>query len=140
MSSMSDIELGPHEHIVKQAGARSKQPPIPIEVKSRPQFFADGRLYLTNKRLIWKRRWYTMPFIPVRSFEIALTDIRDCRLGGSGMKMLAAGGGLFIITETHKHALLIAKGQLWPPALWFSRRVAEEWHGAILNATRPRTS
>ena len=118
------------------------QPPITIDEKPRTQFLGDGRLYLTNKRLIWRRRWFNLPLIPVRSFEVPLIDIRDCKLVGSGPVgfILYSSIGLrplYIITETQKHLLHI-NAKFWPPTLWFSKVRTEEWQEAILNAARPR--
>ena len=136
---MSDLELQPGERILRDATARSIQPPRQI---GKPLRFSwknlgwgtDGHLYLTNRRVVWQRRWFSLPFIPVTPFEIRLEDIRNCEVVGGGLAHVFGSGALYIVTEHEKHRLLVAD------LLWFSVEVAEDWREDILNAATPHTS
>lgn len=93
MSLRFDVE--PDEHILKTALARSFQPPShQRKAKFKAYFFAEGRLYLTNLRLVWRRSWFNVPFVPVHSFEIPLEEIQSCSVRGTGFAMAFGGGGL----------------------------------------------
>ena len=130
MSLRFDVE--PDEHILKTALARSFQPPShQRKAKFKAYFFAEGRLYLTNLRLVWRRSWFNVPFVPVHSFEIPLEEIQSCSVRGTGFAMAFGGGGLFVATDGGEHRLLLAINRLWPPALWYSKKTAEDWHHLI---------
>jgi hypothetical protein len=112
----------------------SRQPRLPAV------WFADGWLYLTTERLLWRRGRFTVPLVPVKPFEIELDELNECAVRGAATTMLlGGGGGLVLKTIENEYRLLVAKQRLWPPALWFSKAEADAWCALINGAIKQRT-
>ena len=129
---MADINLEPGEVVFKQTRALSGN-------NRGPQVLTGGHLYLTNRHVIWNRQRPSLPLVSVRSLQIPLTEIRDCRVAHGLTRLFYMGGGLIVTTETQEY-LFILRQEYWPPNLWFSKARQEEWRQAIVIEARLHTS
>ncbi len=127
---MGDINLEPGERVVKQTSAGSARS---------LRVLTGGHLYLTNRRVIWNRQRFSLPLASVRSFQIPLTEIRDCRLARGLFRLFDMGPGLIVTTEAQEYRLILSQ-EYWPPNLWFSKARQEEWRQAIVGEARLHTS
>lgn len=84
--------------------------------------YASGILYLTDRRLIWRRSWWNAPFLGTRSFQLRVGDINDCRVYNSGFRVWTRNWESYWFTP----------GLIWLNP--FYRRATEEWVGAIRTA------
>ncbi len=136
---MSEDRVGwlrPQEVIVKKSVARHFQR-VSRQHWPHAAWFADGWLYLTSERIIWRKGWFTVPLVPVKPFELELDRLNECEVRGSAATMFLGGGGGFILkTFESEYRLLVAKQRLWPPAFWFSKGAAKEWCEMIDTAAK----
>jgi hypothetical protein len=130
-------DIQPGEQVLKAGFARAYRA-IRVRQPGRLKAYwkADGRLLLTDRRLLWRRTILTLPFAGVQPFEIPLRTITRCYATGSELSSaLAFGGGLWLEVGEDTYRFLVVKQRWWPPAWWFSREAAEEWRDAVEAAT-----
>ena len=89
--------------------------------------FAFGALSLDDKKLRWKRHWFNVPFFGLRSVEIDIEDIRQCRTTGLVASIIATGG-LEFSAEGKKYVFAISG------TFGYSKQKCEEWRVAIIKA------
>ena len=116
-------------------------------------FDASGMLYLTCRRVHWKRGRFQVLFGSHAELDIPLRDIRDCKVSGllgfSALNLIVREAPSIIntvyigppdwlhvghdITDSRMYSFTV-KGNSRSPLVMFHRRTAEEWRQAILDA------
>ena len=111
------MELDADEHLLKEGSA------------SLPGGFAPGgRLYLTSRRLHWKRAGFDFIFGGPSTLDIPLSQIESCYVRGRvGFYVL------FVETTDVVYDFVVKAGAL-SSILIFHRKTAEQWRTAILEA------
>ena len=110
------IDLDAGEHVLKEGSASLTR-----------GFAPSGKLYLTNRRLHWKRARFDFVFGGPRTFDIRLSQIDSCYVRGLGFY------ALFVETTDTVYDFFVRAGAL-SPVLIFHRKTAEQWRAAILEA------
>lgn len=101
----------------------------PIRSGWKLYLFAGGTLSLDDQKLRWKRRWFNVPFLGPRSFEVDLREITACTVGDSALAIRAGqASGLTVTTSSDSFMISVAR------AFWYSKEKCEEWRDAILEA------
>jgi hypothetical protein len=87
----------------------------------------EGKLYLSDRRLIWEASWLRLPFVGPRHIEIELPDIEDCFIQGLAFT---------VQTRRQERVPFILMGALFYP---LRRQATFDWRDAILEAIRRQT-
>ena len=122
LNSGKGLQRKSDEQVLLNALARSYSP-VPPTFKLFSA--ASGHLYVTNRRLIWRRLWFNVPIWGPHSFEVPLGEIEGVRVHGSTLAVTSNRG---------EYRFLLLRQRLWPPMFWYSKRVAQEWLPVIERA------